>query len=72
MKVTNDFYRRWYTKGWAYSHRGTATLDHGDSMGYPDAWYDGYMDYAVGRDKWEGPDGPREMTRRTCSGDGSR
>ena len=56
-------YRKWYERGWRYSHRETATLDHGDSMGYPDAWYDGYHDWASGREKWhflncDGSDGP--------------
>jgi len=45
-------YRSWYEKGWRYSGRPSATLDHGDSNGYPDAWYDGYLDRAAGRDKW--------------------
>ena len=50
--TTDAEYRSWYTKGWTYSGRPTATLDHGDSHGYPEAWYDGYLDRAAGRAKW--------------------
>lgn len=45
-------YRRNYNRGWRYSQRPTATLDHGDANGEPDSWYDGYLDYATGREKW--------------------
>jgi hypothetical protein len=45
-------YKRWYNKGWRYSSSSAATLDHGDSIGAPDAWYDGYLDLAAGREKW--------------------
>ena len=45
-------YRHWYARGWRYSSRETATLDRGDSIGAPEAWYDGYLDYATGREKW--------------------
>jgi hypothetical protein len=47
-------YKRWYNKGWRYSASGSASvsLDHGDAMGAPDAWEDGYLDYAAGREKW--------------------
>jgi hypothetical protein len=51
LTVTPE-YRSWYAKGWRYSGRPTATLDHGDAMGYPDAWYDGYFDRACDRAKW--------------------
>jgi hypothetical protein len=43
-------YRRWYNAGWRYSGTATATLDNGD--GKPDAWFDGYLDMAAGREKW--------------------
>lgn len=45
-------YRKQYEAGWRYSHRETATLDYGDAHNAPDPWYDGYLDYATGRDKW--------------------
>lgn len=45
-------YRDWYQKGWSYAIRPSATLEHGDRNGYPDAWYDGYQDRAAGREKW--------------------
>lgn len=44
--------RQWYTLGWNYSIRGAGDLEHGDAKGYPDAWYDGYMDVACDRPKW--------------------
>jgi hypothetical protein len=45
-------YRKAYNAGWRYSQRPTATLDHADRTGKPEAWYDGYLDLAAGRDKW--------------------
>lgn len=48
-------YRAWYTKGWTYAARQTASLDHGDAQGYPPAWYDGYYDRACDRPKWATP-----------------
>lgn len=49
---TDSEYRRWYERGWRYSSSAPqGGLDYGDSMGAPDAWYDGYLD-ADGRDKW--------------------
>ena len=45
--------RQWYTMGWNYSARGTGDLEHGDAMGYPDAWDDGYTDMACGWPKWD-------------------
>jgi hypothetical protein len=48
-----DEYRRWYERGWRYSSTSpNATLEHGDRMNAPDAWYDGYLDAAAGREKW--------------------
>jgi hypothetical protein len=48
----NAEYDKAYNRGWRYSQRETATLDHGDANNEPDAWYDGYLDMAVGRPKW--------------------
>lgn len=50
-------YKRWYTKGWRYSgsDSDSVSLEHGDAMNAPDAWYDGYLDYAAGREKWHLP-----------------
>ena len=45
-------YRADYERGWRYSARPTATLDHLDAKGASEAEYDGYMDRAVGRPKW--------------------
>jgi hypothetical protein len=41
-----------YERGWRYSRRSGATLDHLDAKAAPEAEYDGYMDMAVGRPKW--------------------
>jgi hypothetical protein len=43
-------YRRAYNAGWRYSQSPTATLDNAN--GKPDAWFDGYLDLAAGREKW--------------------
>ncbi len=45
-------YRRDYERGWRYSHRDTATLDHLDAKRASDAEQDGYIDFATGREKW--------------------
>jgi hypothetical protein len=45
-------WRKDYERGWRYSGRETATLDHLDAIGASSARYDGYLDYAVGREKW--------------------
>jgi hypothetical protein len=46
-------YRKHYNRGWR-SSQGTAdgALDRADSRNEPDAWYDGYLDYAAGRQKY--------------------
>lgn len=51
-RIDSPQYRKDYNAGWRYSQRESATLDHGDAINAPDAWYDGYMDLAVGREKW--------------------
>jgi hypothetical protein len=49
-------YRQQYTRGWRASQRGArGTLDRADERGEPPAWYDGYLDYASGREKWHLP-----------------
>ena len=51
--ATDPAYRRAYNAGWRYSTTSpNPTLDHGDEKGAPEAWYDGYLDAAAGRDKW--------------------
>lgn len=45
-------YKADYERGWRYSGRQTASLDHLDNTGARDAVYDGYLDYAASRDKW--------------------
>jgi hypothetical protein len=49
-------YRQDYNRGWRYSHSPTANLDHLDDTGASNAVYDGYLDYAAGREKWATPD----------------
>jgi hypothetical protein len=45
-------YRAAYERGWRYSARPGATLEHLDDTRAPEATYDGYLDYAAGREKW--------------------
>ena len=45
-------YKKHYTRGWRASGRVNASLDRGDANNEPDAWYDGYHDYASSRAKW--------------------
>lgn len=53
VRIDTPEYRRWYERGWRYSRTSmSASLDHGDGLGAPDAWYDGYLDAAAGREKW--------------------
>ncbi len=45
--------RKDYARGWLSSSRTLeGTLERADMRGEPAAWYDGYMDEAVGRPKW--------------------
>jgi hypothetical protein len=44
-------YQLAYNKGWTSSAR-SADLERVDKMGAADAVYDGYLDYAAGREKW--------------------
>lgn len=43
-------YRKDYNAGWLYSHSDNANLDNSGNKS--DAWLDGYLDFAVGREKW--------------------
>lgn len=46
-------YRKAYERGWRAAQRSTGTaLEAADLRRELDAWYDGYHDYAAGRDKW--------------------
>jgi hypothetical protein len=47
-------YRRSYGAGWRYSQTANANLDYADATGRSanQAWMDGYMDGAAGREKW--------------------
>lgn len=46
-------YARDYENGWRVSERcSDGALDRADQRGVSHAWYDGYMDCAVGREKW--------------------
>lgn len=47
-----------YARGWRDSGRWdtvSSPLDLGDARGECEAWYDGYYDRAVGRDRWHQP-----------------
>jgi hypothetical protein len=46
-----DKYKGGYNKGWAISARD-GNLENLDRSGAGEAAYDGYLDYAAGRDKW--------------------
>lgn len=50
-----------YNRGWRYSATSTASLDYADRRGWSrnDAWLDGYLDYAAGRQKWHLRDCPK-------------
>lgn len=48
-------YRHWYERGWRYALSPSSTLEHGDAMNAPAGWYDGYLDQAAGREKWDLP-----------------
>lgn len=53
LEVGSRDYRNWYNRGWRYSEGGAARgLEWGDSHGFPEAWYDGYLDSACDREKW--------------------
>lgn len=53
MKIKADAeYKQWYNRGWQYAHRDGSEVEHGDRKGYPQAWHDGYLDFATGHDKW--------------------
>lgn len=54
LRALSGEYKRWYNKGWRYSGSGSGSvsLDYGDAMNAPDAWYDGYLDMGAGREKW--------------------
>lgn len=52
VRIDSPEYRRNYNRGWRYSQSPSATLDHLDAKGASDAEYDGYLDYAAGREKW--------------------
>lgn len=44
-------YRADYIRGWK-AGVNIGALDRADDRNEPDAWYDGYLDYAAGREKW--------------------
>jgi hypothetical protein len=55
-------YTRHYNRGWRASQGGgggvSSPLERADSRGEPKAWYDGYLDDAVGREKFHSRDCP--------------
>lgn len=59
MTTMTPQYRAAYNRGWKTSERASdGALDRADSRGEPDAWYDGYLDSATGREKWHIPNCP--------------
>jgi hypothetical protein len=70
---TDEQRRADYRRGRAASMREWTTrqpLEAADVRGEHAEWYHGYMDYATGRDIWEGPEGRREYApapRRSSS-----
>lgn len=57
--INRTKYKTDYRRGWAASIRGALSdsgmstpLDRADARNERDAWYDGYMDHATGREKW--------------------
>lgn len=57
MRVTTPEYRRAYERGWKDSV-GCCGMDAADLRGEPDAYYQGYLDYAADREKWHMPNCP--------------
>ena len=52
-RVDTPEYRAAYNRGWRASATTTGgALDRADARREPDAWYDGYLDHAAGREKW--------------------
>ena len=48
-----ETYRSAYRRGWAASARASeGALERADDRNEPPAWYDGYLDYAAGRDRY--------------------
>ena len=52
LSTLDPEYKRWYSKGWRYSASPSANLDCATAAIAPDAWYDGYLDFAASRTKW--------------------
>lgn len=51
--MSTDYSTKDYNRGWRASQGGSETaLDRADMRGESMAWYDGYMDDAVGRPKF--------------------
>lgn len=59
MTTLTAQYRKDYNRGWRYSAR-VCTLDAADADGRSgnDAWMDGYLDYAAGREQYHIPNCP--------------
>jgi len=54
QRIDTPNYRKSYNAGWRYSQSASANLDYADRTGKSsdDAWMDGYLDLAAGREKW--------------------
>ena len=72
VRVDSPAYRYWYERGWRYSMSDGATLDHVDSIGAPEAMYDGYMDRGIGRAKWHSLRCPKPDHDDACNRGGAR
>jgi hypothetical protein len=51
-RIDSPEYRAEYSKGWRYGRTGADGVRHGDTIGAPAAWYDGYFDQVADRRKW--------------------
>ena len=51
MKEVSDRVKKDYRNGWKAS-AGNGSLEAADARGVSNAWYDGYSDYACGREKY--------------------
>ena len=48
-----ESHRSAYRRGWSASARGSeGALERADHRGEVDAWYDGYLDHAAGRERY--------------------
>ena len=69
MRMDSE-YKKHYNRGWYSSQRPNgAGLDGADSRNEPESWYDGYLDYGAGRNKWHIPNCPTHGGENGNGGD---